>query len=97
MKQVSFHEEADAEMVEAAQYYEKRAFGLGASFLDAVEEAIDKLSADPEAYQLVGNQIRQKLLQRFPFSILYAVQDNRIRIVAVAHHKRRPGYWRSRL
>ena len=97
MRDVSFHEDADAEMVEAAQYYEDRAFGLGASFLDAVQEAIDKVSSDPEAYQLVGKEIRQKLLRRFPYSILYAVDNDRIRIVAIAHHKRRPGYWKSRL
>ncbi len=96
MRDVSFHENADAEMMEAAQYYENRAFGLGASFLDAVEEAVDKVSAEPEAYQLVGNEVRQKLLQRFPYSILYVVGDDRIRILAVPHHKRRPGYWKSR-
>jgi toxin ParE1/3/4 len=96
MRDVSFHESADAEMMEAAQYYENRAFGLGASFLDAVEEAVDKVLAEPEAYQLVGNEVRQKLLQRFPYSILYVVGDDRIRILAVPHHKRRPGYWKFR-
>lgn len=97
MRRTSFHEDADAEMVEAAQYYEKRAFGLGASFLDAVEEAVDKVSADPEAYPLVGSEVRQKLLRRFPYSLLYVADKDQIHIVAVAHHKRRPGYWKSRL
>jgi hypothetical protein len=49
MRKVTFHEDADAEMNEAAQYYEKRAFGLGLSFLDTIEEAVDKVVENPEA------------------------------------------------
>ncbi len=97
MRRVSFHEDADAEMVEAAQYYERRAFGLGLSFLDAVHDAVDKVLLEPEAYERVGDELRQKLVKRFPYSLLYAIDGEQIRIVAVAHQKRRPGYWRSRL
>ena len=97
MMKVTFHEEADAEMNEAAQYYEERAMGLGMSFLDAVEESVDKVLANPEAYQLVGDEVRHKLLRRFPYSILYVLEKDCIRIMAVAHQKRRPGYWRYRL
>jgi toxin ParE1/3/4 len=97
MRKVTFHEDADAEMNEAAQYYEKRAFGLGLSFLDAIEEAVDKVVENPEAYQLVGDEVRHKLLSRFPYSVLYVIEPDRIRIVAVAHQKRRPGYWSYRL
>ncbi len=43
MKTVTFHEDANAEMNDAAQYYEERAFGLGLSFLDAVEGAVEKI------------------------------------------------------
>ena len=71
MRSVWFHPDADAEMTEAAQYYEQRAFGLGLSFLDAVEAAVDKLLQEPEAYGLVGDEIRQKLVDRFPYSLLY--------------------------
>ena len=96
MRSVWFHADANAEMTEAAQYYEQRAFGLGLSFLDAVEAAVEKVLQEPEAYGLVGAEIRRKLVDRFPYSLLYAIDGERIRIVAVAHHKRRPGYWRSR-
>jgi len=97
MRKVTFHEDADAKMNEAAQYYEERAFGLGLSFLDAVEEAVDKVQENPEAYQLVGDEVRHKLLRRFPYSVLYAIEPDRIGVVAVAHQKRRPGYWSYRL
>ena len=97
MKSVWFHPDADAEMTEAAQYYEERTPGLGLTFLDAVETAVGKVLLEPEPYGKVGPEIRQKLLDRFPYSLLYAVDGDRVRIVAIAHHKRRPGYWRSRL
>ena len=97
MRKVTFHEDANAEMNDAAQYYEERAFGLGLSFLDAVEDAVDKVLEDPEAYQLVGDEVRHNLLMRFPYSVLYVIEPDRIRVVAVAHQKRRPGYWSYRL
>lgn len=97
MKKLTYHEEADAEVNEATRYYEERGLGLGFSFLDAVEEAGEMVLANPEAFQLVGREVRQKLLARFPYSLLYVVETDRIRVIAVAHHKRRPGYWRHRL
>jgi len=97
MRKVTFHEDAETEMNEAARYYEERALGLGMSFLDAIEEAVDQVLANPEAYQLVGDDVRHKILRRFPYSVLYAIEPDRIRVMAVAHQKRRPGYWCYRL
>jgi plasmid stabilization system protein ParE len=97
MKRVTFHEEAAAEVNEGAKYYEERVLGLGRLFLTAVEEAAEKVQANPEAFQLVGDEIRHKLIQRFPYSLLYVIEPDRIRIIAVAHQKRRPGYWSHRL
>lgn len=79
MSKATFHEDANAEMNDAAQYYEERAFGLGLSFLDAVEEAVDKILENPEACQLVGDEVRHKLLMRFPYSVLYVIEPDRIR------------------
>ena len=97
MRKVTLHEEADAEVNEAAKYYEERVPGLGLLFLAAVEEAVEKVLADPEAFQLVGDEIRHKLIRRFPYSLLYVIEPDRIRVIAVAHQKRRPGYWSHRL
>ena len=97
MKKLTFHEEADEEVIEAARYYEERAFGLGVSFLDEIENTIEKISANPEAYQLVSDEVRHKPLRRFPYSLLYVIEATIIRVVAVAHQKQRPGYWQYRL
>jgi len=98
MRRITFHEEADSEVYEAALYYEHRAPNLGLAFLDEIEKASQRILANPMAYQSVGDQVRQAPVARFPYSVLYALEpDDRIRVIAVAHQKRRPGYWRKRL
>jgi toxin ParE1/3/4 len=97
LKIVNFHEDAFTEMIEASKYYEERALGLGMSFLDSIEEAVTQVLANPEACQLIGDLVRQKLVKRFPYSILYVIEPECLRVMAIAHQKRRPGYWHSRL
>jgi toxin ParE1/3/4 len=97
VKRVTFHAEADAEMIDAAKYYETSSHGLGFSFLLEVESATGQIAVNPDACGLISDSIRRKILRRFPYSILYSIESDRIRIVAVAHHQRRPDYWRSRL
>lgn len=74
-----------------------RSPGLGADLTDEVEQALDHASAFPEACPLAGKRVRRKPLLRFPYSLVYAVYPDRIRIVAFAHQKRRPFFWRKRL
>ncbi|MDO9585381.1 MAG: type II toxin-antitoxin system RelE/ParE family toxin [Syntrophales bacterium] len=88
MRKVTFHEDAETEMKEAARYYEERALDLGMSFLYAVEEAVEQVLANPEAYQLVGDEVRHKILKRFPYSVLYVIEPDRVRVMAIAHQKR---------
>jgi toxin ParE1/3/4 len=96
MRRVTFHEEADAEVIDAARYYETQTPGLGISFLIDLENAVNELRAHPEAYQLISHDIRHKLLRRFPYIVLYAVEPDRIRVLAVGHQRRRPDYWHHR-
>lgn len=97
MKLITFHPNADDEVVDAIQYYEVRSPGLGAELLGEVERALGQISSYPEACQRVGRRVRRKPLWRFPYNLFYAVYPDRIRIVAFAHQKRRPFYWRKRL
>jgi toxin ParE1/3/4 len=98
MRKITFHEEADSEIHEAALYYEERTADLGLAFLDEVEKTSERILAHPMAYQRVTEEVRQALVARFPYSILYVIEsDEHIRVIAVAHLKRRPGYWRKRL
>ena len=97
MKRVTFHEDANAEVIEAAHYYEGRTSGLGQMFLLDIEAAIEQIRSNPEGFELIGTEVRHKLLRRFPYSLMYAIEPDRLRVVAVAHQRRRPGYWLHRL
>ena len=87
---------AEEEMSEAAVFYETKTSGLGRNFLDDVQEAIDYLRLYPKAGVEVGDGLRSTLLRRFPFTLIYSLESDGLLIVSVAHHRRRPGYWRSR-
>ena len=98
MRKISFHEEADSGVHEVALYYEERATDLGLAFLDEIEKSSQRILANPMGYQRVGGEVRQAPVARFPYSILYVIEpDECIRVIAVSHQKRRPGYWRERL
>jgi toxin ParE1/3/4 len=97
VKLITFHPEVDAEVTEAAQFYETRSPGLGSALLDEVQRSLDQIAMTPEAYQQIGRRVRRRSLWRFPYNLVYAAYPDRIRIVAFAHQKRRPFYWRKRL
>ena len=92
-----FLPEADEEFREASRYYENEAPGVGLAFITEVHRAISVITSHPRAARKVRGTIRSKVLFHFPYSLLYSIEANLILIVAVAHHKRRPMYWRSRL
>ena len=92
----SFHPLAEQELNEAASYYNAASPGLGTAFLDEVEHAVKQILEHPEASPLVNRVVRRKLVRRFPYSVMYAVQTDTIRILAIANQKRRPFYWRGR-
>jgi toxin ParE1/3/4 len=93
---VIFHELADGELNEAAAYYAHARPGLGDAFVAEVQHAVDLLAASPLAGRAVEKDVRWWLVKRFPYSVLYRVRDDHIRILAIAHQKRRPFYWRGR-
>jgi plasmid stabilization system protein ParE len=88
---------AEEEMTEASVFYEAATSGLGAGFLDEVGRLINILREQPELGQSVGRGLRRALLHRFPFSLIYSVEVDTVVIVAVAHQRRRPDYWRNRM
>ena len=83
-------------MSEAAVFYEARTSGLGEDFLNDVEQVIARLRVHPKAGVEVADGLRGALLRRFPFSLIYSLEPGELLIVSVAHHRRRPGYWRRR-
>ena len=97
MSSYRFLSPAEDEMTEAALFYESRSDELGNNFLDDVQRAIDRVCEYPYPGEPVVSTFRRTLLHRFPFSLICAVERESIVIIAVAHHGRAPGYWRSRV
>ena len=87
---------AEQEMYDAARYYELQAPGLGNDFLDKIELALKDISASPERWPIVHNNIRRRLVHRFPYSLLYRADPAEILVLTVMHQKRHPSYWLPR-
>jgi len=94
---VVVQDEARVELAEAQEFYDREAPGRGLVFLEAVERQLELLLE----YPLVGGTIvrgaRRRVLQGWPYSIVYQTVLGNIYVVAIVHHSRRPGYWRKRL
>lgn len=93
---VRFHPLARAEMGDSARYYEDECRGLGSEFLDAVQRAVGFLREHPEGAPVVSDALRRKLIDRFPFGLIYAIEEDGLFIIAVANLRRRPFYWKER-
>ena len=93
---VIFHDRAEEELNEAAGYYARARPGLGDAFLDEVHRAVEALLAAPLAGAVVEGDVRWWLVKRFPYSVVYRIRDDHVRILAIAHQKRRSVYWRRR-
>ena len=96
-KRVSFHELAEFELNDATVFLEIERQGLGLRFLSAVEAAVTHIRDHPEASPVIIQDVRCKVLRRFPYSIMYSIKPDRIRILAVANQRRRPFYWHGRI
>ena len=94
---VRFLEVAQRELDEAIAYYNSQVPGLGDAYLVESVATIERIRRFPVAWQPLGKQVRRCRLRRFPYGLIYAVDEGNILIVAVAHTHRRPGYWRDRL
>ena len=80
----------------ASLYYEEKRVGLGEEFLDGVQEAIYQIRKYPLAWSVFEGEYRRYLMKRFPYGVVYRVETDIIFIIAVAHLRRKPDYWKSR-
>ena len=95
--EIKLHPEADAELIEAAVFYESRVEGLGEGFLKEFDGLKLILQKNPKIGVFENEFCRRVMLNRFPYSIFYSLEPNLIWILAVAHQRRRPHYWQKRL
>ena len=91
-------EPASDELAEAVRWYESRRAGLGGEFFDAVVATVSLIETNPEIGTTISpdGQTRRVLVARFPYQVVYRLRPTEMVIVAIAHLKRRPGYWKNR-
>jgi plasmid stabilization system protein ParE len=95
-KPVEFHPEALAEAEAAVAWYRKRSLRAAEVFLSELGKAIQTVSEAPDRWPLFESGCRRFPLLRFPYLLIYREKARSIEVLAVAHGRRRPGYWRSR-
>jgi len=94
---VRFTAPARREFLNEVVFYNGKEPGLGARFAEAVEDAAVRAMAYPLSGSRASANARRVFVKDFPFAIVYRSDDQGIVIFAVAHHSRRPDYWRSRV
>ncbi|HET9620245.1 MAG TPA: type II toxin-antitoxin system RelE/ParE family toxin [Kofleriaceae bacterium] len=99
MKPYRFHRDARTEYRAALAWYATRSLDAADGFADEVAHGIRRIRELPAAWPMWRGRadVRARVMQRYPYSIVYVVRDSQIVIIAVAHQRRRPGYWLSRM
>ena len=94
---VIVRDEAEADIAEAAIWYERRSVGLGAEFVRSIDACFSLISRRPEIFPVVYRQVRMGLPRKFPYLVIYRVFPDFVSVVAVMHGNRHPRRWKSRV
>jgi len=97
MKGVVFDPAARVEFLAAVAYYEECVVGLGQSFRIATEKEAASIEFMPFRFRMLHVPFRRCLIPQFPYSLIFSIEPDFILIIAVAHTKRKPGYWNDRI
>ncbi len=88
--------EASEELDASIHRYESQQPGLGSAFLSEFRQTRERIGELPKVGRIVRADIRRRQIYRFPYAVLYRATDKEIVIVAIAHRRRRPGFWHGR-
>lgn len=97
MYHVEIHPEVYKEIDASKQWYDEQSMGLGGRFLDEVDRAMEAISMSPEIWPPYVSGTRRFLLHRFPFAIVYFYTESKVKVIALMHFRRKPGYWGKRV
>jgi len=92
-----FHPEAESEFLAAIDYYETCEPGLGYDFAADVYSTIENILSFPKAWPILEDNIRRCQTRRFPYGIIYVINQDVLYVLAVMHLHREPEYWKDRL
>ena len=96
MYPVIFTLAARAELIDAQDWYENEAPGLGRNFRAAVDAVIQRMSANPWQFPVVYKSIRRALLRHFPYALMFVIEaDETLTVIACFHGSRDPKHWQK--
>jgi plasmid stabilization system protein ParE len=95
-RKVEFHPSADAEVTEAQAWYAARSEVAASAFTLEFDGVVERIAVSPERWPADVDGTRRAVFPRFPFNLIYRLRGKILEVVAVAHQRRRPGYWRGR-
>ena len=87
---------AKKEYDDAIEYYNLEIAGLGSKFDEEIKIGLDNIKKYPEIGSKVKGDVRKYIINKFPYKILYSIEDGYIYILAIAHNHRKPNYWIER-
>lgn len=87
---------ARKELLEARAFYGAVTPALGERFGAVIATAMQRIASGPTRWPRISRRLRRHVVSEFPYSIIYRIEKNRILVVAIAHQRRRFGYWRGR-
>lgn len=93
---VIFTQAGRAELIDAQDWYEIEAIGLGLRFRQAIEALIERMSANPRQFPVVFKNVRRVLLRRFPYSLFFVAEGDTLLVIACFHASRDPKQWQTR-
>jgi plasmid stabilization system protein ParE len=93
---VIFTQAARAELIEAQDWYESEAPGLGRRFREAIGALAERMSANPRQFPVVFKSVRRALLRRFPYALFFVIEEQTLFVIACFHGSRDPLQWQRR-
>jgi toxin ParE1/3/4 len=93
---VIFIQAAREELIDAQDWYEGEAAGLGRRFRQAIDGLIERMIENPRQFPIVLKNVRRALLRRFPYSLFFVAEDEALIVIACFHASRDPSHWQTR-
>jgi plasmid stabilization system protein ParE len=93
---IIFTRAARAELIDAQDWYEGEAAGMGRRFRQAIDAVIERMSDNPRQFPTVLKNVRRALLRRFPYSLFFVIEDEALTVIACFHASRDPSHWQKR-
>ncbi|MEM9108518.1 MAG: type II toxin-antitoxin system RelE/ParE family toxin [Planctomycetota bacterium] len=95
-QRIDVHPGAQSEITGALQHYEENNLSVAEDLDKRIDAAVQLIALKPETWPAYIHGTRRYILRRFPFSLVYRESGGVIQIIALAHHRRKPGYWKKR-